>query len=59
MALKPNEVKLQDVILLSHDLQVKLAAVAAGVEVWAMITRAHRCHDRRKWSNQGLQCRGL
>ena len=38
MALKPNEVKLQDVILLSHDLQVKLAAVAAGVEVWAMIT---------------------
>ena len=57
MALKPNEVKLQDVILLSHDLQVKLAAVAAGVEVWAMITRAH---DHRKWSNQeGLQCRGL
>ena len=59
MALKPNEVKLQDVILLSHDLQVKLAAVAAGVEVWAMITRAHQCQDHRKWSNQGLQCRGL
>ena len=38
MALKPNEVKLQDVVLLSHDLQVKLAVVAAGVEVWAMIT---------------------